>query len=279
MSSSELPRCSLLRRIRPCHDHPPRRRPPPIPRPGLRRAVRVLSATGALVFLVAVVVHPARDGAHIAQAPRWYELTHSVEAVGLLLQILALAAVGTLAADRLPGRDLRGLFAALLGTTWYFGLIVVDGTRNPVTARYAPGLVHTGPDLDLSTAVIVLPALVLLPLGHAVFGAALARNPCPSDRGVAGRRGTRVPPRRSGHLRCRAHLGAGGEPRDPRRRPVLRRLHADGRSLDEEAGALVLTVGPAGPSLRRPPAAEDRRRTAGRRTARRTRTDTRPTTR
>ena len=125
-----------------------------------RRAVaRTTAIPGALLFLAAVVVHPKRDGTHIHEVGQWYGVTHGIEAIGLLLQVIGLFTIAWVGADRLrQGRDLAAVYAALLGTIWYFGLIVVDGTRNPVTARYAPDLVHTPADLDSGTAIIVLPA-------------------------------------------------------------------------------------------------------------------------
>jgi hypothetical protein len=143
-----------------------------------RRAVaRATAIPGALLFLAAVVVHPKRDGTHIHEVGQWYGVTHGIEAIGLLLQAIGLFTIAWVGADRLRrGRDLAAVYAALLGTIWYFGLIVVDGTRNPVTARYAPDLVHTPADLDSGTAIIVLPALVLFPLGYILLGLLSARH-------------------------------------------------------------------------------------------------------
>jgi hypothetical protein len=142
----------------------------------LRSIARATAIPGALLFLLAVLVHPRRDGAHIHHVGQLYGVTHGLEAIGLLLQVLGLFGIAWLGADRLRSRDLTAVYAALLGTIWYFGLIVVDGTRNPVTARYAPQLVHTAADLDSGTAVIVLPALVLFPLGYVLLGLLHARH-------------------------------------------------------------------------------------------------------
>jgi hypothetical protein len=141
----------------------------------LRAITTTTAVSGAVVFLAAVVIHPRRDGKHIAEVGQMYGLTHGLEAVGLILQIIGLCGVLALSINRIRPRDLTSLFAALLGTIWYFGLIVVDGTRNPVTARYAPHLVHTAADLDTGTAIIVLPALLLFPLGHVMLGVLHAR--------------------------------------------------------------------------------------------------------
>jgi hypothetical protein len=141
----------------------------------LRTIATTTAIGGAVAFLVAVVIHPKRDGMHIAEAGQFYGLTHGLEAVGLILQVISLCSVFVLSLNRLRPRDLTGLYAALLGTIWYFGLIVVDATRNPVTAKYAPKLVHTSADLDTGTAIIVLPALLLFPLGYILLGILHAR--------------------------------------------------------------------------------------------------------
>jgi len=141
----------------------------------LRTIATATAISGAVAFLVAVVVHPKRDGAHIAEVGQLYGLTHGLEAVGLILQVISLCSVLALSVNRIRPRDLTGLYAALLGTIWYLGLIVVDATRNPVTAKYAPQLVHTSADLDTGTAIIVLPALLLFPLGYILLGVLHAR--------------------------------------------------------------------------------------------------------
>lgn len=143
-----------------------------------RRTQTIAAATaisGALIFLLAVIVHPKRDGEHIAEVGQLYGLTHGVQAIGLILQVIGLASIIWPRIHRFRLRDLASLYAALLGTIWYFGLIVADGTRNPVTAKYAPGLVHTSADLDTGTAIIVLPALLLFPLGYILLGVLHAR--------------------------------------------------------------------------------------------------------
>jgi hypothetical protein len=147
--------------------------------PGTARRLRTIAAatgiSGALIFLAAVLVHPKRDGEHIAEVGQLYGLIHGFEAIGLILQVIGLFSIFWLSINRFRPRDLTSLYAALLGTIWYFGLIVVDGTRNPVTARYAPDLVHTSADLDTATAIIVLPALLLFPLGYVLLGILNAR--------------------------------------------------------------------------------------------------------
>jgi hypothetical protein len=131
--------------------------------------------SGALLFLLAVVLHPKRDGEHIAEVGQLYGLTHGVEAIGLILQVLGLTGIFWPRIDSFRPRDLTGLYGALIGTIWYFGLIVVDATRNPVTAKYDPSVVHTSADIDTGTGIIVLPALLLFPLGYVLLGVLHAR--------------------------------------------------------------------------------------------------------
>jgi hypothetical protein len=64
----------------------------------------------------------------------------------------------------------------VVGTVLWFGLIVVDATRNPVTAKYAPDLVHTPADLDAGSAIISLPALLVFPVGYALLAQLLIRH-------------------------------------------------------------------------------------------------------
>jgi hypothetical protein len=66
--------------------------------------------------------------------------------------------------------------AALAGTVAWLGLIVYDGAHNPATAKSAPELVHTAESLSAGGAVLVIPGLVLFPLGYAALAVALARR-------------------------------------------------------------------------------------------------------
>lgn len=145
----------------------------------LRTIAQATAISGAVTFLGAVVIHPERDGIHIHEVGQFYGLTHGLEAVGLILQVISLCSILVLGVSRLRACDLTGLYTAVLGTIWYFGLIVVDGTRNPVTAKYAPQLVHTPKDLDTGTAIIVLPALLLFPLGYILLGVLHRRHGAP----------------------------------------------------------------------------------------------------
>jgi hypothetical protein len=139
-----------------------------------RNAVTATTTTaviGAAVFLIGTILHPARDGHGVAAAGHTYGVTHAVQAIGLALQAIALANLTAPAGRRLIARN-----AALAGVVAWLGLIVYDGAVNPATARYAPQLVHTAANLDAGGALIVLPALVLFPIGFALLAATVIRD-------------------------------------------------------------------------------------------------------
>ena len=133
-------------------------------------ATAVTATTGAILFLLGTILHPARDGHGVAHAGDTYAVTHAIQAIGLALQAIALANLTAPVGRRLARN------AALTGTLAWLALIVYDGSHNPVTARYAPELVHTSADLDPGGALLVLPALVLFPTGYAVLATALVRS-------------------------------------------------------------------------------------------------------
>jgi hypothetical protein len=141
----------------------------------LRNTVRVTALVGGPLFLLTVILHPARDGHDIAAHAQWYAFTHSMEAISLLVLATCLAGVLALDARRLSPRGLAALYTALVGTILWFGLIVYDGGHNTVTARYAPDLVHTSNDIDIESGMIVLTANVVFPLGYVLFGLLLNR--------------------------------------------------------------------------------------------------------
>jgi hypothetical protein len=137
--------------------------------------VRLTAMIGGPLFLISVIVHPARDGHSIAAGAGWYAFTHSVEAISLLIQATCLAGVLAVGMRGFGRAGLVALYTALIGTMFWFGLIVFDGGHNPVTAKYAPGLVHTSADLDIEGGVIVLAANILFPLGYVLLAVALNR--------------------------------------------------------------------------------------------------------
>lgn len=139
-----------------------------------RNAATITAAIGALLFLLGTIVHPARDGAGVAAAGDLYGVTHAVQALGLLLQVVGLTGM----ISRIPiGEHGRwAWYAALIGTLAWLCLIVYDGAANPLMARYAPHLVHAPGGLDPGVAAIILPALLLFPFGYVALGATLARS-------------------------------------------------------------------------------------------------------
>jgi hypothetical protein len=144
-----------------------------------RRAAMVAptaAVTGALLFLLGVLLHPGRDGASIAAAGDFYGITHGIEAIGLVLVAIGLLAYCAPAAVRLGSAGLVAFLTAVAGTVFWFGLLVLDGTRNPVTARYAPAIVHTPADLDPGALIVFLPALIIFPIGYALLARVLVRN-------------------------------------------------------------------------------------------------------
>ena len=142
----------------------------------LRAVAKTTAATGGPLFLLGVLLHPARDGAGIAAAGQLYGITHGLQAISLLLLAVSLVSVYALDAERFGRSGVPAFLAAVVGTVWWFGLIVLDGTRNPVTARYAPELVHTPADLDVGSAIISLPALLVFPIGYVLLARLLSRH-------------------------------------------------------------------------------------------------------
>ncbi|MBB2745768.1 UNVERIFIED_ORG: hypothetical protein FHR35_005631 [Microbispora rosea subsp. rosea] len=142
----------------------------------VRVMVRLTAMIGGPFFLLTVILHPARDGHDIAAGAQWYAFTHSMEAISLLVQAICLAGVLALVMNRFGPRGLTTLYTALAGTMLWFGLIVFDGGHNPVTARYAPDLVHTSKDIDIEGGIIVLAANIVFPLGYVLLALLLNRS-------------------------------------------------------------------------------------------------------
>jgi hypothetical protein len=137
---------------------------------------RATAVTGGPGFLLGVLLHPPRDGAAIAAAGQLYGITHGLQAISLLLLAISLASVYALDADRYGRGGVLAFLTAITGTLCWFGLIVLDGTRKPVTAKYAAELVHTPADLDAGAAIISLPALLLFPIGYLLLARHGARR-------------------------------------------------------------------------------------------------------
>jgi hypothetical protein len=142
----------------------------------LRTVAKAAALGGGPLFLLGVLLHPARDGAGIAAAGQTYGITHGLQAIGLLLLTVGLASAYALDTAKFGRQGPAAFLTAMAGTMWWFGLIVLDGTRNPVTAKYAPELVHTPADLDAASAIISLPALLVFPIGYVLLAQLLTRH-------------------------------------------------------------------------------------------------------
>src|SRR4029450_2448705 len=82
----------------------------------LRTVATATALTGGPLFLLGVLLHPARDGAGIAAAGQTYGITHGVEAIGLLLVAVSLVSAYALDAASLGRRGLWAFLAAVVGT-------------------------------------------------------------------------------------------------------------------------------------------------------------------
>lgn len=142
----------------------------------LRTIAKATALTGGPGFLLGVLLHPARDGAGIAAVGQLYGITHGLEAISLLLVAVSLVSIYVLDAERFGRSGVPAFLTAVVGTLLWFGLIAVDGTRNPVTAKYAPDIVHTTADLDAGAGIISLPALLVFPVGYVLLALLLTRH-------------------------------------------------------------------------------------------------------
>jgi hypothetical protein len=142
----------------------------------LQMVAKVTAFIGGPLFLLGTVLHPARDGWGMAKVGQLYGVTHDIQATGLLLQAISLVSMLALGTRVHARRDLIGWYAGLIGTLLWFALIVFDGAHNPVRAHYEPSLVHTTKDLDAGGTIIVFPALLIFPLGYALFALMLRRH-------------------------------------------------------------------------------------------------------
>jgi hypothetical protein len=131
------------------------------------------SILGGLLFVVAVVLHPLRDGISVYNSGAAYGAIHNLGAFGLIFQLFALVGLYVREADVMGRRGLISFVLVFFGQVLYICLLVVDGFLNPVLAQYAPELVHSGTDIDPNLMTIVLPALTLFFLGYIAFGTSL----------------------------------------------------------------------------------------------------------
>jgi hypothetical protein len=131
------------------------------------------SILGGVFFGVAVMLHPLRDGISILNSGVAYGAIHNLGVFGLMFQLLGLIGLYIREADALGQRGLNSFIVVFFGQLLYICLLVVDGLRNPLLAKYAPATVHTFADNDPNQLIIVLPALLFFALGYIVFGSSL----------------------------------------------------------------------------------------------------------
>ncbi|HEX9262583.1 MAG TPA: hypothetical protein VF893_08670, partial [Candidatus Bathyarchaeia archaeon] len=101
------------------------------------------SILGGLLFALAVVFHPLRNGTSISNSGVFYGAIHNVGVFGLMFQLLGLVGLYIREADAMGQRGLVAFIAVFFGQVLYICLLVVDGLRNPLLAKYAPQIVHT----------------------------------------------------------------------------------------------------------------------------------------
>jgi hypothetical protein len=128
---------------------------------------------GGVLFAVAVVLHPLRDGMSVFESGAAYGVIHNVGVFGLMLQLFGLVAIYVNGADTLGQRGLNSYVVLFFGQLFYICLLVLDGIANPILSIYAPEVVHSGRDVDPNFLTIVLPALLLYFVGYLLFGASL----------------------------------------------------------------------------------------------------------
>ncbi len=131
------------------------------------------SILGGLLFGVAVVLHSLRDGMSIFNSGVAYGAIHNLGVFGLMFQLFGLIGLYIREADTMGQRGLNSFVVVFFGQVLYICLLVVDGLRNPLLAKYAPATVHTFADNDPNLLTIVLLALLLFFLGYIVFGSSL----------------------------------------------------------------------------------------------------------
>lgn len=131
------------------------------------------SISGGLLFAIAVVLHPLRDGTSVLHSGGAYGAIHNLGVFGLMLQLFGLLGLYVREADELGLRGLISFVVVFFGQLFYISLLVVDGLVNPVLAQFAPEQVHSPGHIDPNFLTIVLPALALFFLGYVLFGATL----------------------------------------------------------------------------------------------------------
>jgi hypothetical protein len=133
------------------------------------------SILGGLLFGVAIVLHPLRDGISIFNSGATYGAIHYLGVFGLIFQLLGLVGLYIREAEAMGNRGQLSFIVVFFGQVlWAVGL-AMDGAVNPLLARFAPETVHAGADAYGNQLIIGLPALGLFFLGYILFGASLLR--------------------------------------------------------------------------------------------------------
>ncbi len=136
---------------------------------------RYASILGGLLFGVAIVLHPLRDGVSVFNSGAAYGAIHYLGVYGLMFQLLGLVGLYIREAEALGNRGQLSFIVVFFGQVlWAVGL-AMDGAVNPLLARFAPETVHAGADAYGNQLIIGLPALGLFFLGYILFGVSLLR--------------------------------------------------------------------------------------------------------
>ncbi len=133
------------------------------------------SILGGLLFGVAVVLHPLRDGISVFNSGAGYGAIHYLGVFGLMFQLLGLVGLYIREAEPMGSQGQFSFIVVFFGQVlWAVGL-AIDGAVNPLLARFAPQTVHAGADAYGNQLIIGLPALGLFLMGYILFGVSLLR--------------------------------------------------------------------------------------------------------
>ncbi len=134
------------------------------------------SILGGLLFGVAIVLHPLRDGISVFNSGVTYTAIHNLGVFGLMFQLFGLVGLYIREAEAMGNRGQISFIVVFFGQVLYICVLVVDGAVNPLLAKYAPELVHSTATGDADPMLLIaLPALGLYFLGYILFGTRLLR--------------------------------------------------------------------------------------------------------
>ena len=130
---------------------------------------------GGVLFGVAILLHPLRDGISVFNSGAAYGAVHNLGVLGLMFQLFAIVGLYVREADKMGKRGLISFVVLFFGQVLYICVLVVDGAINPLLAKYAPELVHSMSTADAAPATLLigLPGLGLFFLGYILFGTSL----------------------------------------------------------------------------------------------------------